>query len=116
MANDVAGSLAQRMRAGARPIPESRRPRGPRDTKRSDWRVGRAGSITSGVVPRSGVVARGVQRRRLFAYSDFAHPRQGWPPEGSRRRAFDRGSTRSATARPGVSGRRSYVNSTGPTR
>ena len=48
-ANDVTGLLAQRMRGGARPALESRRHRGPRDIKRSDWRVGRAGSITSGL-------------------------------------------------------------------
>ena len=35
-----------------------------------------------------------------------ASPREGWPPEGARRWAFDSGSTRSATARPRAAGTR----------
>lgn len=76
---------------------ESRRHRGPRDTKRSDWHVGRAGSITS---------AFGFKARSAAGCSLLRYSRQGSLPEGARRRAFDGGSTRSATARPGASGRR----------
>ena len=45
--NDVTGFLAQRTRAGARHVLEGWRPCGRRATKRSDWRVGRAGPSTS---------------------------------------------------------------------
>ena len=45
---------------------ENRRHRGPRDTKRSDWRLGRAGSIKS----EPGI--QGAKRSSRFTDSVFA--------------------------------------------
>jgi hypothetical protein len=93
-ANDVTGFLAQRTREGARLIHESRRLCGLRDIKRSDWRVGRAGSITS-----QGRFTRSASALRHSAFASGMAARRGETQPLT-------AAARSATARPGASGRR----------
>ena len=45
-------------------------------------------------------------RERAAVVASAGIPREGWPPEGARRWAFDSGSMRSATARPRAAGAR----------